>query len=134
MSRTWDNVEKLRCGVDEVEDLRDEEKHQSLAEVTHDAYHSEDHAGKVTVCVSYKHLGREPVVLEKCKRYSEERQQKVDREQVRVSCWVECGRRGNQIKCVVQEDQQCDDNRLSNFDSVDTSKDVDAVRTENGNG
>lgn len=134
MSRAWDYVEKLRCRVDEVENLGDEEKNQSLAEVTHDTHHSKDHAGEVTVCITYKHLGREPVVLEESKGHSQERQQKVDREQVRISCWVECGRRRNQIKCVIQEDQQCDDNRLGNLDSVDASKDVDAVGTEDGNG
>jgi hypothetical protein len=53
---------------------------------------------------------------------------------VRVSSWVDGGRRRNQIECVVQEDQQCDNNRLSDLDTIDTSKDVDAVRAEDGNG
>lgn len=47
---------------------------------------------------------------------------------------MEGGRRGNQIECVVQEDQHGDNNRLSNLDTVDTSKNVDAVRAEDGNG
>ena len=64
MARTWDDVEELRCRVDEVEDLWDEEKYQSLAEMTHDAYHGKDHSSKVAVCVSHEDLGGEPVVLE----------------------------------------------------------------------
>ena len=47
---------------------------------------------------------------------------------------MERRRRGNQIECIIQEDQQCNDDRLSNLDTVDTGKDVDTVRAEDGNG
>ena len=47
---------------------------------------------------------------------------------------MEGGCRRNQIECVFQEDQQCDNNRLSDLDTIDTSKDVDAVGAEDGNG
>ena len=72
MARTGYNVEELRGRVDEVENLRDEQKDQRLAEVAHDADHSEDHASKVAVCITNKDLCREPVMLEKRKGHSEE--------------------------------------------------------------
>lgn len=82
MARAWDNVEELRRRVDEVDDLRDEKKNQSLAEVTHNAYNGKHHSCKVAVCIAHEDLGGKPVVLEKGERYSEEGQQKIYREKV----------------------------------------------------
>ena len=67
MARAWDDVEELRCRVDEVENLRDEEEYQSLAEMTHDAHDGKYHAGKVAVCVSHENLCGEPIMFEKRK-------------------------------------------------------------------
>ena len=55
MSWTRDDPEELGDGVEEVEDLRDEEEQQGLAEVPEDANHSKRHARKVAVRVPHKH-------------------------------------------------------------------------------
>jgi hypothetical protein len=72
VTRARDDVEKLRCRVNEVENLRNEEEYQSLAEVTHDADHGKDHSSKIAVRVSHEDLGGEPVMLEEGEGYSEE--------------------------------------------------------------
>lgn len=48
------NAKKLWQGVDEVDDLWDEEEQHSLAEVAQDAHHSERHPGKITKCIANK--------------------------------------------------------------------------------
>jgi len=48
------DAEELRDGVEEVENLRDEEEQESLAEVPEDAYHCKRHACKVAVGVAHK--------------------------------------------------------------------------------
>jgi len=56
VTRTWHKVEQLRRGVQEIQDLRQEEEQQRLAEVAQDSNHGESHAGKVAVGVPNKHL------------------------------------------------------------------------------
>ena len=56
MPRTWDEAEKLRSGIQEVEDLWDEEQEHGLAKVTEDRYHRKRHAREVAKCVPYKHI------------------------------------------------------------------------------
>ena len=61
VSWAWDQSEELWCGVDKVEDLRDEEEEHGLAEVAEDGNHRKCHASKVAVCVTNKHSGGVPV-------------------------------------------------------------------------
>lgn len=55
------DLEKLRDGVHEVENLGNEEEQQGLTEVAQDSSHRNHHARKVCEGVANKHLGREPV-------------------------------------------------------------------------
>jgi len=55
MSGTRHEVEELRNGEDEVEDLWDEEEQHRLTEVAEDGDDSERHSGKVAVGVADKH-------------------------------------------------------------------------------
>ena len=62
MARAGNETEKLRGGVDEIKDLRNEEQEQSLAEVSQDANDSEHHPREVAVRVPYEDAGRVPIV------------------------------------------------------------------------
>ena len=61
VSWAWDQSEELRCRVDKVEDLGDEEEEHGLAEVAEDGDHRKCHASKVAVRVTNKHSGGVPV-------------------------------------------------------------------------
>ncbi len=65
MSGTGNNVKQLRQRVNEVDDLREEEKQHGLTEVAEYPNHCKRHSSKVTESVSHKHRGRVPD-----KRYS----------------------------------------------------------------
>ena len=64
MPRARNQVEKLGCRIYEVENLRDEQQEQCLAEVAEDADDGEDHAGKVAVCIADEDTGWVAVVGE----------------------------------------------------------------------
>ena len=55
MSGARDDTEELGYGVEEVENLWNEEEQQGLAEVPEDSYHRKCHASKVAVGVADKH-------------------------------------------------------------------------------
>lgn len=58
MARTWDEPKELRQRDDEIDELRKEEKHQGLAEMSKNAGHSQGHAGNVGEGVTDKDLTR----------------------------------------------------------------------------
>jgi len=60
MSGTRHEVEKLRNGEDEVDDLRYEEEQHRLAEVSEDSDDRERHPGKVAKSVTDEHSRRIP--------------------------------------------------------------------------
>lgn len=72
MTRTWNNFKKLRHGIDKVDNLRDEEQQKCLGEMSVNANHRKSHSREVTVSVSHKYFGREPVVLEQSEGHSDE--------------------------------------------------------------
>ena len=88
MARTRNNMEELGSRVDKVEDLRDEQKQQGLAEMAENCNDHKDHAGKVAVCVADEYTRRIPIVREECKRHPEEREQEIQREQMGVCRWM----------------------------------------------
>jgi len=51
-----------------------------------------------------------------------------------VRCWVERRERADEIESVVDDEENCDYERLRDFDAVDPGEDVDAVGTEDGDG
>lgn len=61
MSWTGDESKELRQTEDEVENLRNKEEHEGLAEVTKDAYHCKSHACEVAEGVADKQLSWIPV-------------------------------------------------------------------------
>ena len=65
-------MEELRCRIYEIEDLRDEKEHQSLAEMSHNAYHGEDHASEIAICVSDENFSWIPIMLENGQGYTKE--------------------------------------------------------------
>lgn len=54
--RAGDEVEELRNGVEEVEDLGDEEEEGGFAEVAEDADHGEGHSGEVAERVAHEYF------------------------------------------------------------------------------
>jgi len=74
MSGTRHEVEELRDGEEEVEDLWYEEEQHRLAEVTEDSNNSERHPGKVAERVTNEHSCRIPDVSDTkqstCAEYS----------------------------------------------------------------
>jgi hypothetical protein len=85
---TVDDAEELRSGIDEVEDLRDEQEEEGLGEVPEDADHGKYHSSKVAVRVSYEDLGGIPVVKPESQRDTDEGQKHIKREEMRVRCRV----------------------------------------------
>ena len=60
MSGAWNEAKQLWSGIEEVEDLRDEEEQHCLAEVGENADNSKCHPCKVAECISHKHSRRVP--------------------------------------------------------------------------
>ena len=56
------NAEELGCGIDEVDNLRDEKKQQCLREMPQDSDNSKDHPGEIAVCVAHEDAGGIPIV------------------------------------------------------------------------
>ena len=75
-------VEELGEGDDKVEHLRDEEEHEGLAEVAHDARHGQGHPGKVGEGVADEDLAGVPVVDQEAQGHGGEGQDEAEREQV----------------------------------------------------
>jgi len=104
MARARHDGEDLGSGVDGIEDLREEEQPQGLAEVAEDAVNGEHHAGKVAVRVSNKHLGRVPIVAQERERHGHERKQEVDGEEMRVCGGVRVWRGREEVENIVDHD------------------------------
>jgi len=60
VSGTGDDVEELWQGVDEVDNLGEEEEQHGLAEVPQNAHHRKGHPRKVAEGVPHKHRGGVP--------------------------------------------------------------------------
>lgn len=138
MARAGHEVEQLRAGQEEVEDLRDEQQHERLAEMAQDSDDGEHHAREVAVCVPNKHTRRVLVVPPERQRDRDEGDEVVCRRQVRVDRRVAravfCQEPRDQVQRVVHEEQRRDDQGLQDLDPVNPSKHVDAVGAEYGHG
>ncbi len=134
MARTGDQSKELWRRIDEVEQLRHEQKQQRLAEVAEDADHGEHHAREVAVRVPDKDLGRIPVVRPQGGRDADEGKEQVQREHVRVRGRVRVRCEGGQKESVVDDEKERDHNGLRHFDAVDAGQDVDAVGAKDGDG
>lgn len=66
MARTRHKPKQLWDGIYKVEDLRDKQQDESLAEVAQYADHDENHTREVAVSVAYKHAGGVPIIPKKC--------------------------------------------------------------------
>jgi hypothetical protein len=56
MSWAVDNMEELRDRQHEVDDLWNEEKQHSLAELSQNAHHCEGHTCEVAICVAHENF------------------------------------------------------------------------------
>lgn len=127
-------MEQLRGRVGGVEQLRDEQQQQRLAEVAEDADDGEDHAGEVAVRVADEDARRVPVVVPERQRDADEGEQEVEREEVGVGGRVRVGGEGGEVEEVVEGDEEGDHDGLGDFDAVDAGEDVDRIGAEDGEG
>jgi hypothetical protein len=128
--RAGDEAENLWAGVEEVEDLRNEEQAQCLGKMSKNTNDSKNHAREVAVGVSDKDLCGIPVVSEQRARDANPREEKVEREEVRV-----CGRvriRCEEVKTIVKGEEKGHDQALRDLNAVNASKHVDALGAEHG--
>ena len=132
MPRTGYNTEELRSRVDEVEDLRDEQQKQGFGEMPQDSDDGEDHPCEIAVCISHEDARGVPVMPPEGETDAYKRKEHVQREQMGVCCRMRV--RCQQVKRIVENEQESDDERLGHFNSVNACKDVDTVWTEDGHG
>ncbi len=99
MAGTGDEAEELRGGVDEVEDLGDEEQEERLGEVAEDADDGEDHAREVAVGVSDEDARGVPVVAPEREGDADEGKEHVEGKEMGVGCWV--GVRDEEVEAIV---------------------------------
>lgn len=130
MARAGDDVEELGSRVDKVEDLGQEQEDERLAEMTLDADHDEDHAGKVAVGVSDKDVGGVFVVGKEGQAHTQQGQEEEETEQVTVNGRVRVRR--DKVQTVVCNEEQGDDDGLHHLDAVDAREDVDGVWAKDG--
>eukprot|EP00955_Chlamydomonas_euryale_P056542 356459-Chlamydomonas_euryale.AAC.5 len=116
VARARHDLEQLGDAVDKVDNLRDEEEQQRLAEVAQDARDRDRHARKI---------------CKRAERAARERQREVGREEVRVTCRVAAGADApRDRRQAVRQHRTRDDKRLAGLQAVDSREDVDAVRAE----
>lgn len=132
VARAGDEVKELGRGVDEVEDLRQQEEHEGFAEVALDADDDEDHAREVAVRVADEYVRWVLVVGEEGEADAEEGEQEEQAEEVAVDGGVGVG--CDEVQAVVGDEEQGDDDGLHDFDAVNACKDVDGVGAEDGEG
>lgn len=130
VARTRNQAEELRRGVDEVEDLGDEQQEQGFAEVSEDANDGKYHAREIAVGVAHEDAGGIPVVAPQRQTDADEGEQHVQREEMGVRRRMR--ERAEQVEGVVEHEQEGDDEGLGDFDAVYAREDVDAVRAEDG--
>lgn len=132
VARARDQVEELGRRVDEVEDLRQQEQHEGLAEVALDADDHEDHAREVAVRVADENVRRVLVVGEEGEADAKKGQEEEQAEEVAVDGGVWVG--GDEVQTVVGDEEKGDDNGLHHLDAIDACEDVDGIGAENGKG
>ena len=130
VARAGHEAKQLRGGVDKVENLREQQQDQGLAEVAQDADDDKHHARKVAVRVADEDPRRVPVVVEQGEGDPQKRQEEGQGEEVRVGGRVGVG--GEQVEGVVEGEEGRDDDGLRDLDAVDAREDVDAVGGEDG--
>lgn len=130
VARAGNEAEDLRAGVEEVEELRDEEQAERLGEVAEDADDGEDHAGEVAVGVADEDLCRVPVVVEQRAGDADPGEEEVKREEMGVGGRV--GVRRKEVEAIVEGDEEGHDDALGDFDAVDAGEHVDALGAEHG--
>ena len=123
-----DNVQQLRDGEDKVDDLGQEEERQSFSGVAHDAADSEDHPGKVGVGVTNEDLAGEFVELPQGVGGTDEWEKQAQGNLVAghfvFRAWA------LELHDGVDRVGDGDDQRLTDFNSIDTRKNVDRVCAE----
>lgn len=85
MAGTREELEELRDGIEEIDDLWNEKEKQRLAEVTQNGHHGKRHAGKVAEGVTDKHSWWIPIVTKQGGRSADVRKEKVEGEDARFA-------------------------------------------------
>lgn len=108
-----------------------------------DGYDGESHACDVAVCVAYKDAGGVSVVNIQGQRDGDEWKEDVQRQEVRFGRWMRVmaiavddriAGEWNKVERRVEDQKTSDDERLADFNSVDTGEDINAVWSEDGEG
>lgn len=126
VSRTRHELEELRHGQEEIENLRNEEKQQELAEMAENSDDSERHASEIAERVAHKHSTGIAIVEKEWHRARYERYDEIHRKDLIVT-------RGRvELEHVAHKHAHGDDERLADLDAVDAGVDIDSVRAKHG--
>jgi hypothetical protein len=117
MPGTRKDLKELRDGVEEVENLWNEQQEECLAEVTMDAHHSEGHTSEITIRIANEDWGREPIELEQPDSHSEKGDDEDEREHLTLA-------RAKEIEIVEfeEEDTASDHIWLPRLETIDSCR------------
>ena len=96
-----------------------------------DANDSEYHAGEIAVCVADENLRGVFVVAPKCHGDANKWQEEEEREQMAVRSRMRIPRKD--IQTIIQHQQRCNNQTLTNFNPIYPGHNIYAVGTENRN-
>lgn len=74
VARAGNQAKDLRCRVEEVEDLRNQEETQGLGKMAENTDDGENHSREVAVCVTHENFGGVPVVVQERARDADPRE------------------------------------------------------------
>ena len=121
----------------EVQQLWDEEKHHSFAEVAEDACNSKGHASAVAEGVADEDLARKPVVLQEGERAKQERNHDGERVHMILNDFLAHEIVMSLFLCdfnnVVDYNEAANNEGLAYFNTVNACVNIDSVSAENGN-
>lgn len=130
MTWTRDEVEELRDGVDEVDCLWNEEKHEGLAEMSQNRDDGECHSGPIAERVTDEDTRRVLIKIKKHSGTGGEREQKVQRDDVMPESGRVIRAEAVDLHKIEQANRGGNDERLAAFESVDSSQNIDRVGAE----
>jgi len=130
------NAEDLGNAQGEVDQLRDEKHHHCLREVTKDSHYCKSHASTITESVTNEDFRWESVVLEKGERASYKGNHESKGEHMVLYClsgFLSIKLLVNvDFNDVVDNDKAPNNDRLTNFDTINSRINIDSISTEDG--
>lgn len=116
MSRAVHDTNELRNRKEEVDELRNEEQHESLREVALDGGNSEGHSGEISEGIADERLRRVRIEVRQSKYAAEEGEHEVQ------AVHVLLGARAAQFDKVVDEHRHSNDDSLTSLQSCITTE------------